>query len=319
MDRRMIETSEESGAQPQQIRRQDESALHCNASSIATPVNNSLCCAAAGITASSSATADALIPHEKLRGAELADATLLAQKRLFAQPALRERTFSVCGQFHRGQLASRNGNNLGVVREYSGASHHIFFCAIREQTREDNAFLESPPNFQEGFDHFRERQIHGINPLQSHELRLHSGDDFGFESDITGLNISEALKKETADSCRAACHTANKLKSHLMPLATSSHSITGLLVANVKGSTYSRYSSERLEPCSSIFLQTKRIEHDKQRPTQSANRQKNPNHPYTCDFHALQNFKPHRNQWHRTTKYSESLTGFEITVHGGAA
>ena len=49
---------------------------------------NSLCCAAAGIIASSSATAEALIPHEKLRGAALADATLNAQERPFAQPAV---------------------------------------------------------------------------------------------------------------------------------------------------------------------------------------------------------------------------------------
>ncbi|SDR37395.1 hypothetical protein SAMN04490186_5745 [Pseudomonas grimontii] len=49
---------------------------------------NSLCCAAAGIIAPISATAEALIPHEKLRGAALADATLNAQERPLAQPAL---------------------------------------------------------------------------------------------------------------------------------------------------------------------------------------------------------------------------------------
>ncbi len=49
---------------------------------------NSLCCAAADITASYSAIAEALIPHEKLRGATLADATLNAQKRPHAQPAV---------------------------------------------------------------------------------------------------------------------------------------------------------------------------------------------------------------------------------------
>ena len=49
---------------------------------------NSLCCAAAGITAPTSATAEALVPHEKLRGAALADATLNAQERPLAQPAV---------------------------------------------------------------------------------------------------------------------------------------------------------------------------------------------------------------------------------------
>jgi len=49
---------------------------------------NSLCCAAAGIIAPPNATAEALTPHEKLRGAALADATLNAQERPLAQPAL---------------------------------------------------------------------------------------------------------------------------------------------------------------------------------------------------------------------------------------
>lgn len=46
---------------------------------------NSLCCAAAGNIASYSATADALIPHEKLRGAAVSDATLTASSRPTAQ------------------------------------------------------------------------------------------------------------------------------------------------------------------------------------------------------------------------------------------
>ena len=49
---------------------------------------NSLCCAAAGIIASSSATAEALIPHEKLREAALSDATLTAPARPLAQPVV---------------------------------------------------------------------------------------------------------------------------------------------------------------------------------------------------------------------------------------
>ena len=57
-------------------------------SGVDTLGTNSLCCAAAGIIAPSSATAEALIPHGKLRGAALADATLNAQKRPLAQPAV---------------------------------------------------------------------------------------------------------------------------------------------------------------------------------------------------------------------------------------
>jgi hypothetical protein len=57
-------------------------------SGVNTLETNSLCCAAAGIIAPTNATAEALIPREKLRGAALADATLNAQERALAQPVV---------------------------------------------------------------------------------------------------------------------------------------------------------------------------------------------------------------------------------------
>lgn len=70
-------------------------ALLRAAGGVDTLETNSLCCAAAGITAPLSATAEALVPHEKLRGAALADATLNAQKRPLAQPAAGFTTLSL--------------------------------------------------------------------------------------------------------------------------------------------------------------------------------------------------------------------------------
>ncbi|WP_460095887.1 hypothetical protein [Pseudomonas sp. S3_C01] len=67
---------------------QTQSALLRSASWVDAPVNNSLCCAAAGITASFQASAEALIPHERLRRAAAPEATLIAQHRPPAQPAL---------------------------------------------------------------------------------------------------------------------------------------------------------------------------------------------------------------------------------------
>ena len=63
-------------------------ALLRNASEIDTPVKNSLCCAAAGITKAFRATAGELIPHIKLREAALLDAPLNAQNRPLAQPVV---------------------------------------------------------------------------------------------------------------------------------------------------------------------------------------------------------------------------------------
>lgn len=67
---------------------QSQAALLRSASRVDAPVKNSLCCAAAGITALPSSTAEALIPHEKLRGAVHTEATLIAQDRPLAQPVV---------------------------------------------------------------------------------------------------------------------------------------------------------------------------------------------------------------------------------------
>ena len=67
---------------------QPQAALHRSASRVDAPVKNSLCCAAAGITALPSSTTEALIPHEKLRGAAHTEATLIAQDRPPAQPVV---------------------------------------------------------------------------------------------------------------------------------------------------------------------------------------------------------------------------------------
>ena len=67
---------------------QSSTALLCIANDVDAQETKSLCCAAAGIIAPLSATAEALIPHEKLREAATPDATLIAQNRPPAQPVV---------------------------------------------------------------------------------------------------------------------------------------------------------------------------------------------------------------------------------------
>ena len=67
---------------------QTSTALLRTANGVDTRKTNSLCCAAAGIMAPLNATAEALIPHEKLREASTPDATLIAQNRTPAQPVV---------------------------------------------------------------------------------------------------------------------------------------------------------------------------------------------------------------------------------------
>ncbi|AZD84917.1 hypothetical protein C4K14_2083 [Pseudomonas chlororaphis subsp. aureofaciens] len=63
-------------------------ALLCNDCGVDAQETKSLCCEAAGIIDPVSATAEALIPHKKLREAASIDATLIARERPPAQPVM---------------------------------------------------------------------------------------------------------------------------------------------------------------------------------------------------------------------------------------
>ena len=82
-----IQHAEES-AMRMNLHTQTSSALLCSVACVDAQKTNNLCCAAAGITACICANAGALIPHQKLRGADLPDAMLIAQDRPLAQPAV---------------------------------------------------------------------------------------------------------------------------------------------------------------------------------------------------------------------------------------
>lgn len=69
----------------EQINARPPTALLRSARRVTAQKAKSLCCEAAGITNASTATAIALIPHEKLREARHPDATLNAQDRPPAQ------------------------------------------------------------------------------------------------------------------------------------------------------------------------------------------------------------------------------------------
>lgn len=92
---------------------QTSTALLCNANGVDTQETKSLCCAAAGIIAPLTATADVLIPHEKLREAATPDATLIAQTRPPAQPVvgykplLRDQAASMQAAINAGQIDER--------------------------------------------------------------------------------------------------------------------------------------------------------------------------------------------------------------------
>ncbi|MGO0694454.1 hypothetical protein ACTORG_13295 [Pseudomonas guariconensis] len=82
-----ISASEGSGHDMAQAIREAIPASLREASSIDAQKTKSLCCEAAGIIHPLSSSAEALIPHDKLREAAPVDATLIAKNRPHAQPA----------------------------------------------------------------------------------------------------------------------------------------------------------------------------------------------------------------------------------------
>ncbi|WP_338500925.1 hypothetical protein VRB50_12535 [Pseudomonas poae] len=85
------------------------------AGSVDTLETNSLCCVAAGIIAPLSATAEALITHEKLREAATSDATLIAQHRPLAQPVLGYMHAFATTELPREKKTGRRDGPTGLI------------------------------------------------------------------------------------------------------------------------------------------------------------------------------------------------------------
>lgn len=82
-----IQTSEESGRARDQVNATRTPALLREAAGVDPQETKSLCCAAAGIIPTLNAHSDSHAPHDRLRQAAPADATLIASYRPHAQPA----------------------------------------------------------------------------------------------------------------------------------------------------------------------------------------------------------------------------------------
>ncbi|MGS0737997.1 hypothetical protein ACVBEG_15935 [Pseudomonas sp. GG8] len=79
---------EESGIKIDQTNANHPTAFLCCTTCVGAQKTKSLCCVAVGITTPISSTAEALVPHEKLREAATPNAALIAQNRPPAQPVV---------------------------------------------------------------------------------------------------------------------------------------------------------------------------------------------------------------------------------------
>ncbi|WP_205885983.1 hypothetical protein [Pseudomonas laurylsulfativorans] len=130
------QTSEESGIEIQRQTIEASTALLCNVGVVDAQETKSLCCVAAGISKPVNATAEALIPHEKLREAAHFDATLIAQYRPLAQPAVGY-TPPLSARF---VPSASDGQRLRTVEpaSHQKCSKHHQFEGIEQRVREIN-------------------------------------------------------------------------------------------------------------------------------------------------------------------------------------
>ncbi len=288
------------------------SALLRTANSGDTLETNSLCCAAAGIIAPPSATAEALIPQEKLRGAALADATLNAQERPLAQPAVGYKQLqSVARELHVYQNIRSNADLLGAMGKYSCAPHPVHI-GLGEEPGHNCGLLQGTKHSHERFDHIRQREINRVNSPHSHQMFLGLCEHLNSLGYIGLMQRIEIYEQHVADFGGSPSYAADESKYNFISLPASSGGISRLSVPNIKSRAYSRDPSESLNPrCSTLPRPTSENQRDYNSKTKgSRRRQEDFAHRTGVE---LDLSGPHK--WLPATTQKRSLITFATAVH----
>ncbi|WP_250212097.1 hypothetical protein [Pseudomonas fluorescens] len=273
---------------------------------------NSLYCAAADIIAPSSATAEALIPHEKLRGAALADATLNAQERPLAQPVVGYKQLrSVARELHGYQNIRSNADLLGAMAKYSCAPHPVHI-GLGEEPGHNCGLFQGTTHSHERFDHIRQREIDRVNSPHSHQMFFGLCEHLNSLGYIGLMQRIEIYEQHMADFGGSPGNTADKSKYNFISLPASSGGISRLSVPNIKSRAYSRDTSESLNPrCSTLPRPTSENQRDYYSKTKgSRRRQEHFAHRTGVE---LDLSGPHK--WLPATTQKRSLITFATAVH----
>lgn len=282
------------------------SALLRDVDGVDTLETNSLCCVAAGIIAPSSATAEALIPHEKLRRAALADVTLNTLEGLLAQHVEGDkRALSILTYLRNGLLQTDNvGRKIGVdtiqplfktgsmtstahvVRPYRSKKIQDYEPSVIGKFQQN---LIGAPSLQStkalkdiphpSFDkwHVRAKGVRRVNSLGKKMLNL--------------LDKTPQLETVSNFLLYLICFFTSRFQSSLPS-------------RNCTRSQNSAYGPNRLNPGRGIlfYVDVVVLQHDKECPAQGSYGKKSPNHPNTRNLHPRRNSQPCHNTWHPTIK-----------------
>ena len=246
-------TSEESGMKKDQHNTQSTTALLRKETSVDTLETKSLCCAAAGIIAPLSATAEALIPHEKLREAAHPEATLIAQDRPLAQPAMGyKQALSVAGKLHIVQSAGRDTDLLGAMRQ-NGCTSEPIHIWLRKKSCHNSCFLQSAANSHERLDHVRQWEVNRVNNFHSHQMLFGLGQNLNSIGSVRFVQRIKINEQHVADLSRSLGNSTYQTENNFITLPTSASSISCLFVPDVEGRTYSCNATKSLNPSRGTF------------------------------------------------------------------
>jgi hypothetical protein len=247
-------TSEESGMQKDQHTPHYTTALLRMETSVDTLETNSLCCAAAGIIAPSSSTAEALIPHEKLREAATPKASLIAQNRPLAQPVEGyKQVHSVADKLHIDQSGGRKIDLLGAMRQ-NGCAPEPIHIWLREKSCHNSRFLQSATDSHKRLDHIRQWEVDRVDNLHSHQMLFGLSQNLNSLGSVRFVQRIKINEQQVADLSCSLGNTAYQSKYNFIALPASASRISCLFVPNVESRTYSCNASDRLNPSSCTFI-----------------------------------------------------------------
>ena len=303
---------------------QTSTALLRTADGVETIETNSLCCAAAGIIAPLSATAEVLIPLEKLREAATPNATLIARDRPLAQPVMGYEHIqdSNRGQCFRNLCAcSSRHPSEGYDRTVFGKLHEISITIIKCWIREKTLGM---------FSKVAHRMAQ-LQPSQCHLGNRHLDEAHFPRKRLTFLKRRNKLENNAmfwvfliyvviGVNRNLSCvfrHPINFLKKLVVLAPRSIESLLALFVGDPNRNQNRNNRSNGLNPSSSIFFCIKIIKQYEECPAQRTNRQKKPQHPSGVDGHICWKSHPSHNYRHPAIERTMSLPTFHAFVHGG--
>ena len=278
-------------------------ALLRAADGVDTLETNSLCCAAAGITAPISVTAEALIPQEKLRGAALADATLNAQERPLAQPAVGCIAFLDSNPNRGGDSRSRTDSQIFLLN--GGVKNSRGFCTPFElfdllvvstkgpqPLQHTDRFRKLLLNAENTGDHFIRKWLSQSTPKDSTTFPQSNG-----TVAVRHQGVPYIVGAFTQSKNGFVCSTLCQVSSARLGLLSRSPSTFNLplmsIIGNHKCSNNRGNGTNRLYPGRSVIHRIKCLQNDKQCPSKRTNNQEHPNHPNTGGLHSRRSFNLH--------------------------